>query len=429
MPTSPVLPSRSPRRAFLKGAVCTAGAAASVALAPRFAFASPSDPNRGDAVVVVFLRGGADGLSMAPPSGAAFDSYRSIRPTIALTPDQTLPLDDSNPNAAFPQGMSGVVGLHPALQPLHDTVWATGQMAVIPAVGLPDGESRTRSHFEAQNFWDRGSASGSVTSGWLARTISAQPASGPVSGVNMSSNSSELFRGATAAFSIDNLNNFGINGFRDRGRATSALQSMYTGSGLINQTGRSTVSVTGMLDALSTEGGVPYPSGGFGRDLEQVAVMLKANIGLVTANIDLGGWDHHGELGSPGDPAGRFHRKAQELAAGLAAFITDLGPEGLAETTIVVISEFGRTIDENSSAGTDHGRGGTMFVIGGGVQGGVFGNDYPTVIEDSNANRRALPVLTDFRQPLTEVLASRVGVANVYPTFTPGTGLGVARTA
>ena len=145
------------------------------------------------------------------------------------------------------------------------------------------------------------------------------------------------------------------------------------------------------------------------------------------AVVDYGGWDHHDDLGTFGDTDGRFWRRSSELGAALRAFVDDLGPTGLAETMIVVISEFGRTIDENGSGGTDHGRGGTMFVMGGGIQGGVFGNDYPDVIQETNGNRRALAVLTDYRQPLSELLATRVGITGVYPTFTEGTALGVSR--
>lgn len=418
-------PNRSSRRSFLrKSAVAAVGAGASLAMRPQLAFATPSNPAAGDALVVVFLRGGADGLSMTPPTGAAYDSYAAIRPTIAITPDQSLPLDSSNVNAAFPQGLDGIVGLHPQLQPLYESVWANGQMAVLPASGLPDSESRTRSHFTAMEYWKRGSASLSVRSGFLARLEGALNAPGPVAGVSADGNTNEILNGSRHGFNVNDLNSFGVNGFPNRTRAEEALRSMYTGTGLINSEGASTLSVASMLQALSTDG-TAFPNTGIGRDLRDVSVMLKANIGLVSAVVDMGGWDHHSELGDAN--SGRFVDRVSQLGQGLRAFIDELGPEGLAETTIAVISEFGRTVDENGNGGTDHGRAGTMFLIGGGVQGGVFGNDYPDVVADDPNNRRAFQVMTDYRQGLDEVLASRIGVNGIFPTMAAGTPLGVVR--
>ncbi len=417
---------RTSRRTFLRSSACVAGVASTLALRPQLAFATPSNPAGGDALVVIFLRGGADGLSLAPPIGAAYDSYAALRPTIAITPDQSLPLDSSNVNALFPQGLDGVIGLHPQFQPLYDSVWASGQMAVLPASGLPDAESRTRSHFEASEFWERGSASPSVRTGFLARLEAALNAPGPVAGVAADGNTNEIFRGARHSFNVNDLNSFGVNGFRNRTRAETALRSMYSGTGLVNVEGASTLSVSGLLQDLTIDG-TNFPNTGIGRDLRDVSVMLKADIGLVSAVVNTGGWDHHDELGTAVDPDGRFYRRVAELGQGLQAFIDELGPAGLAETTIAVISEFGRTVDENGNGGTDHGRAGTMFLIGGGVQGGVFGNDYPDIVEEDSANRRAFRVLTDYRQGLEEILATRVGVANLFPTKAPGTTLGVAR--
>lgn len=402
------------------------GAGAALTMRPQLAFATPSNPAGGDALVVVFLRGGADGLSMTPPIGAAYDSYAALRPTIAITPDQSLPLDSSNVNAAFPQGLDGVVGLHPQLQPLYESVWANGQMAVLPASGMPDSESKSRSHFSAMEYWKRGSASSSVRSGFLARIEGALNAPGPVAGVSTDGNTNEILNGSRHSFNVNDLNSFGVNGFANRGRAEDALRSMYAGNGMVNTEGAATLSVASTLQALTTDG-TAFPNTGIGRDLRDVSVMLKANIGLVSAVVDMGGWDHHNRLGGPFDTEGRFYRRATELGQGLRAFIDELGPEALAETTIAVISEFGRTVDENGNGGTDHGRAGTMFLIGGGVQGGVFGNDYPDVVAEDPSNRRAFQVMTDYRQGLDEVLASRVGVNGIFPTMAAGTPLGVVR--
>ena len=415
------------RRRFLRGAASVAGAAGAVALSPQLAFATPTRPGQGDTLVVIFLRGAADGLTFTPPVAAAYDSYRAARPTISMTPDQSLPLDTSNPNAVFPQGLDGVIGLHPAFSGLYDTAWAAGNMAIMPAIGIPPSESRSRSHFEAQSYWERGSASKQITTGWLARVQSALGAVGPVAGMSTDSNSTESFRGSSLTFNITNLENFGISGFNNTGRATSALAEMYQGPGLVNTAGLSTVNVAGTVSALTVPDG-GYPNSRLGDDLKDIATMIRADLGLVTAAVSSGGWDHHSDQGDPFDPNGRIFPKMTDLGDSLAAFYNDLG-DAMNEVTVAVISEFGRTFDENGSSGTDHGRGGTMFLVGGGIQGGVFGNEYITdfdAIDPRGPDRRALPVLTDFRQPLSEVLTTRVGIGNVFPTYDGAPILGVA---
>ncbi len=409
-----ILEKPTSRRRFLAGAGTAAATTVVLNTATtRMAFATPQDPSRGDALVVVYLRFGADGLSHTPPIGAAFDSYRALRPTIHITPDQALPLDDSNRNARFPQGMSGVLGLHPSLRGLYDTVWASGNMAVLPATGMPDSESRTRSHFTAQYNMEIGTASADVRTGWLTRITNGQPASGVVPGVAAMSGRPTLYRGSLSAVSVPNLSNFGVDGFPNRGDALEALTLMHQGSGQINQVGRTTLAAASALATADSDGGSGYPDTGFGNDLRDVDNVLRSNVGLTTATVSIGGWDNHSNQGTIG---GQFDEQTIELNDGLTAFVNDLGP-ALNETTIMVISEFGRTIGENSSAGTDHGRGGTAFIIGGGIQGGVYGYDYPDVIEDSSANRRALPVLTDYRKAFDEVAQARIGVTGSFPTL------------
>ena len=182
----------------------------------------------------------------------------------------------------------------------------------------------------------------------------------------------------------------------------------------MNQVGRATLTAAEALRAVDANGGSGYPDTSFGGDMRDIANLLRSNVGLVTATVNLGGWDHHSEQGTLN---GEFNRLTTELNDGLVAFVNDLGTAAMNETTIVVMTEFGRTIDENGDAGTDHGRGGTSFIIGGGVQGGVFGYDYPDVIADSDENRRALPVLTDYRKAFDEVVRGRVGVSGSFPTL------------
>lgn len=419
-----VLQKPTSRRKFLAGTGVMAGSTLLLNKRTRVAFASPSDPSRGDAVVMIFLRFGADGLSFTPPIGAAYDSYRALRPTLHITPDQSLPLDSSSGSGlAFPQGLDGVVGLHPAFRPLYESVWARGQMAIMPASGLPDSESNTRSHFEAQRYIEAGTANTDVRNGWLTRVIEGQSATNPIPAVTTSSSASPFYRG-TESFSVTNLANAGLSGFRSSGEAFQAVSALHTGGGFVNQLGSSTLSATAALGAVNSDGGSGYPNTTIGQDLRDVANMLRANIGLVSAQVQSSSsWDHHSEQGTLN---GQFNDRTTELNDALFAFCNDLG-NALNETTIFVVSEFGRTIDENGSFGTDHGRGGTSFVIGGNIRGGVYGYDYPDVIEDSRENRRALPVLTDYRKAFDEAINQRVGVSGSFPTMGNLPDLGIVR--
>ena len=337
---------KTSRRRFLAGS--GVAAASTVALnvrKPRLAFATPGDPSRGDAIVVVYLRFGADGLSMAPPIGSAYDSYRALRPTEFITPDQALPLDSSNPNAAFPQGLSGTIGLHPKFTGLYNSVWASGQLAVLPASGMPDHESDSRSHFQAQWNMEIGAANPDIRSGWLTRVMAGQAPSAPVGGVTTTSSAPTIFRGSVDSFSVANLSSFGLAGFRNTDAAVGAINLLHQGSPQINQLGRATLSGASALGAVDSGGGSGYPAGNFGADLRDVANILRADVGLTTALIDFpAGWDYHSNQGTLG---GRFDNQIVGLDAGLTAFIADLG-DAFNETTIMVISEFGRIHSQRS---------------------------------------------------------------------------------
>lgn len=425
-------PARSQlsRRAFLAssgmGLAAVATTAAVTGLGTKLALAAPGNPATGDTLVVVFLRGGADGLSMAPPYGMA--SYRRLRPTTAIAPPGTangaLPLTSANTEARFPTGLDGVVGLHPSLEPIHDTLWNSGRLAVIPATGMPASESPSRSHFSATRHVQAGSASPNVAGGWLGRMLDVGGFDGPLPGVSTSSRSTVL-RGGTGTATIPRLRSFGVEGFAYRSGALDALRVLHDGGDSISVRGRTVLDLVDHLSDVDPALRSGYADDPLGRSFSELASLLKAGLGVQAASIDFGGWDHHGGLGTPG--RGPFHDKATQLAAALRAFADDTNQ--LDEITVVVITEFGRTINENGNGGTDHGRGATHLAMGAGIQGGVFGDDYPDEIRD-DPNHGDVPVFTDYRKPLAEVIQRRVGVTNlgaVFPTYRGQGSLGLTR--
>ncbi|HQY98501.1 MAG TPA: DUF1501 domain-containing protein, partial [Propionicimonas sp.] len=154
--------------------------------------------------------------------------------------------------------------------------------------------------------------------------------------------------------------------------------------------------------------------------------LAKAGVGLEVACIDYGGWDMHQSIGTPANANGQFSRLARDFSAGLAAFRADLGSRW-DTVTVITMSEFGRRVEVNGDGGTDHGHGNVMFALGGAIKGGVFGS-MPTLTK-ANLTDGDVPITTDYRQALTEIVTNRLRndrVADIFPGFSPGTALGIA---
>jgi len=349
-------------------------------------------------LVVIFLRGGADGLNIVAPLDD--DGYYRARPRIAIAKKNAVPLD-------------GFYGLNPLLKALAPA-YKDGALAIVHAAGSEDD---TRSHFEAQDLMEHGGITGG---GWLGRFLRAQDkvTSGPLAAVALGKAIPECLRGAPAATVLQSLDDFSLG--NNRTRLTAALAKLYgMQTDALASAGRDTLDAIQRVEQLRQmpyhpADGAEYGRDDFSRGLLQIARLIKARVGLQAASLDLGGWDSHFSQSTIMDPV------MTRLATGLSAFHQDLGRE-MDHTTVVVMTEFGRRVEENSAFGTDHGRGSVMFVMGGGIKGGRVLGKWPGLSREVLDGPGDLPVTTNYRNVLAPIL-QRHGAAErlsqVFPDFT-----------
>lgn len=343
-------------------------------------------------LVVIYLRGGMDALNVVIPYKDK--RYYDLRPTLAIPQDRVVPLD-----AKF--------GLHPALKALKP-YFDKKQFAPIVSVGSPHP---TRSHFDAQDFMEY-AAPGlrTVRDGWLNRYL-AQSAGKSDSARNdtlralaMQGLLPRSLRGTYSVVAIPDrkvlqdkkvLDMFGelYGDEEDVGKRQGVLQ-----------TGRATAKTlerfAKILAKAESRKTKPYPAGALGAKLKAIAQVIRSGEGLEVAALDINGWDTHANQGASD---GSMPRLLSGLGDGLAAFMDDLGPF-LESTVIVTMTEFGRTCKENGNFGTDHGHGGAMFVMGGGINGGKVHGKWAGIEERSMYQGRDLQVTTDFRGVFAEIL-------------------------
>jgi len=390
---------------------------------PRMTFAShaPRRRRETDVLVCVFLRGGVDGVSAVPPF-AEDDLYRA-RPTLAIDP----------PGAAGSgsRDLDGHFGLHPSLAPLQE-IFQDGALGVVHAVGSPD---ETRSHFDAMDFMERGTPGEKILkTGWIARHLatSVDAAGSPFRAVSLGPTVPASLRGPVPVTALQSIADFHLEG--DAAQVESFQQvmaSLYRGTELLGPSADRTFSAIEQLALANPlqyqpRNGAQYPNEDFGFGLRQVAQMIRADVGMEIACLDIGGWDTHQDQGAE---AGRLAELLTLLGSGLHAFYTDLQQER-ADVTVVVMTEFGRRIAENASAGTDHGRATIMMAIGASVEGGRIHGDWPTLAAGALVGPGDLAVTTDFRTVLAELLERRMGndrVDEVFPRFTAPAPLGLFR--
>ena len=398
------------RRYFLKsGAVALASYAAAPPFLVRTALAQENGAHGKDhpIIIAIFQRGAADGVSMVVPFGDQF--YASARPQIAI-PEPSRSSDERAID------LDGFFGLHPSLASLKQ-IYDDGHLAIVQAVGSPDA---TRSHFDAQDYMESGAPGNKgVSDGWLNRYLQSNREKDPSAfrAVALTPTMPRSLAGSASALSMQSVSGFGIHG----GRSTPEIEAMF--SDLYKDTFDA---VKTLRDATEKEytpaAGVQYPKTPFAQSLQQIAQLIKSNVGVEIAFADVGGWDTHANQGSS---RGQLANQLRNFGDGLAALYRDLGDQ-MRNVVILTMTEFGRAIRQNGSGGTDHGHASCLFVAGGPVKGGKVYGRWPGLAPEQLYQGRDLALTTDFRNVFSEILVKHMGAKDatrVFPNFNPTVNL------
>lgn len=367
-----------------------------------------TDPNP-QRLVVVLLRGAIDGLSVVIPYRES--TYYRDRPQIAIPqpgqPDGALDLD-------------GTFGLHPALAPLLP-LWQQRSLAFVHACGSPND---TRSHFDAQDYLESGTPGvKSTRDGWMNRLLGVRSDQNPIQAVSVGATTPRILIGSRAVANLASGRNAGSRQQIDRPQVARAFDRLYPGKDALGRTYREARTArTELLKDLEAEmkmanNGAPLPAG-FPDDARRLARLMARDPRIQLSFLAVGGWDTHINQGSS---QGQLARNLTQLGKGLVAIQEGLGAV-YDRTTIVVMSEFGRTVKENGNGGTDHGHGNVMWLLGGGIRGGKVYGKWTGLAPERRYQGRDLAVTTDFRDVLATVLTRRLSVdgtklAQVFPKY------------
>ena len=413
---------RHTRRSFIKSSL----AASALGLAgPRIALGAREDD---EILVVVFLRGGMDGLSFMPPiDGVDRGLYEAARPSLAIP--------KTGPSAALELGQG--FGLHPSAGPLRE-LFSDGHLAFVQAAGMNED---TRSHFEAQDFIELGTPGiKSTRTGWLHRHVELMDLPSEVLAPVLSAGGLQPLSllGSNEVLAVESADWFTFNTgpwlWQDPQRA--AMRRLYeAGTSATQLAGLQAMNAVDLIEAYGSgdvppAGGATYPEDGdgVGDRFRFVARMIKAGIGIRVVTIDVDGWDTHENQGE--GIYGDFALMIDGLSRSLMAFYTDLEASGYAgRLTVVGMTEFGRRFEENADGGTDHGHGAPMFLLGGNVNGGLYGQ-WPGLRRDQLFEEFDLEVTTDYRRVLAEVLRYRTGTTDIdliFPGYDEESPLGLVR--
>jgi uncharacterized protein (DUF1501 family) len=383
----------------------TAAAAAAPIIVAGRVWAAPGADHR---LLVVFLRGAYDAANVVIPVGSDF--YYQSRPTLQIAKP-----NPADPNAALP--LDAQWGLHPALKDTIYPLWQKRQIAFVPFAGTDD---LSRSHFETQDTIELGQplqGSRNYNSGFMSRLYDQMAGAKPIAFTDQLPLS---FRGGKPVPNIG-LGSVGKPGVDDR--QAKLIQEMYRGQALAPSVSqgfqvRDEVYRSISAEMVAANRGAVSPKG-FELSARRMARLMQADYNL--GFVDVGGWDTHVNQGAAN---GYLASRLGELGRGLAGFANEIGPDAWNNTTVIVVSEFGRTFRENGDKGTDHGHGSVYWVMGGQVKGGRIAGPQVQVAEASLNQNRDYPVLTDYRGLIGGIAGRAYGLSTdrlsqVFPNAEP----------
>lgn len=375
-------------------------------------------------LVCIFQRGAMDGLMAVTPFT---DEYlKAARPGLFMSAakgSSGSPLID----------LDGRFGLHPTMK-AFENLFREKRLGIVHGIGSPNN---TRSHFDAQDYMESGTPFRKGTaSGWLNRAVGLMGHDAtPFRAVSLTSSLPRSFYGDNPSVAINNLQDFAIQMKGNQTGANMAAKSFedlydQTTSGLLKETGKESFEALKMLQKADTKNYKPsydaaYPNSALGNSMKQIAQLIKMDVGLEVGFAESGGWDTHFNQGRE---QGVFARNATDLSNSIAAFWTDMG-QYQDDVTVMTMTEFGRTVKQNGTGGTDHGRASCNFILGNDLNGGiVHGTMNPLAIENLE-DGRDLTVTTDFRSVFSEVADKHLKINNdsvLFPDWT-GKRIGVMR--
>jgi uncharacterized protein (DUF1501 family) len=382
--------------------------------------ARPSPAN--GRLVVVMLRGAVDGLSVLAPY--ADPNYYTARSNIAIAKpgesDGLIRLDN-------------LFGLHPALSILAP-YWERGELGFVHACGSPDP---SRSHFDAQDYMESGTPGRKSTQdGWMNRlaslvTSTQSDPSTRLQAVNLGPVMPRIFAGSAPIASLAQGNAAITKGVLDREPVAEAFAKLYSGDDKLAVTVREAAATRREImnslasdDPMADQGSLSLS--GLAADTARLGQLMQRDARVRLAFVPVGGWDTHV---NQGNGKGQLANRLLLLSESIDALIKGLGSR-YQETTVVVMSEFGRTVRQNGNNGTDHGHGNVLWAFGAGVRGGRVHGAWPGLEGSALHEGRDLAVTTDFRQILSDVLFTDFGLndrqlSGVFPDFAQGKRTGL----
>lgn len=376
-------------------------------------------------MVCIFQRGAMDGLMAVTPF--TDENLKTARPTLFISAAK-------GGNAKPLIDLDGRFGLHPSMSSF-EPLFRDKRLAIVHGIGSPNN---TRSHFDAQDYMEAGTPFNKGTnSGWLNRAVGllGHDAATPFQAVSLTSSLPRSFYGDNPSVAISNLADFSIQMRGNPSGANMAAKSFedlygQTTSSLLKSTGKESFDAVKMLQKSNVRNykpanGVVYPTSALGTALKQIAQLIKMDVGLEIAFTESGGWDTHFNQGAEN---GIFARNVADLSNSITAFWNDLGTYQ-DDVTLMTMTEFGRTVHQNGTGGTDHGRASCNFILGGDVNGGIVHGNMKPLSVDNLEDGRDLAVTTDFRSVFSEVADKHLRINNdrvLFPDWS-GSRIGVMK--